>query len=71
MLEIYMEEKKTWCAFYPIKIPIVLFEEIDKRKLEELPEKIYGKICIGACGYNSVWSYQTVDKKNIRVRKEK
>ena len=38
---------------------------------QQIAEKIYGKICIGACGYNSVWSYQTVDKKNIRVRKEK
>ena len=66
MLEILYKNK--WCEFQPIQLDYMI-EAIDKRLLEELPDKVYGKICIGVCGYKPIWMYKTVDKKNVRVRK--
>ena len=66
MLEILYKNK--WCEFQPIQLDYMI-EAIDKRLLEELPDKVYGKICIGVCGYKPIWIYKTVDKKNVRVRK--
>lgn len=67
MLEILYKDK--WREFQPIKLDYMI-EEIDKRSLEELPDKVYGRICIGICGYNPMWMYNTVEKINIRVRKQ-
>lgn len=61
---------KKWCAFYPLKKSI-FFEEEDDRNPDEilLQEKIYGKACVGSCGFQPVWIYNTWDKKDVRLKK--
>jgi hypothetical protein len=66
MLEILYKDK--WCEFQPIQLDYMI-ETIDRRSLDELPDKVYGKICMGVCGYKPIWMYNTVDKKKLRVRK--
>ena len=66
MLEILYKDK--WCEIQPIQLDYI-YTSIDNRPHEELPDKVYGKICMGVCGYKPIWMYNTVDKKMLRVRK--
>jgi hypothetical protein len=68
MLEAYDSNK--WCTFYPL-ISNPLDEIIDNRSLEELPDKIYGKILSGFVGFQPWWTYTTVEKKNVRIKDNK
>lgn len=63
MLQVFYENQ--WRTFYPLS-SVVYGEEFDERPLEELPEKIYGKLIGGFAGYQPWWVYFTFDKKNIR-----
>ena len=63
MLETLYNNK--WCSFYPLS-SVVYGDEYDDRTLSELPEKIYGKLIGGVCGYQPWWVYLKVDKKDVR-----
>ena len=67
MLQAFYNNK--WCSFYPLS-SVVYGEEFDDRKLEELPNTIYGKLVSGVCGYEPVWVYLKVEKNNVREYKK-
>lgn len=58
------EKREKWVTFYPIR-----FGQIDDRPSSEVltQDKIYGKAITGTCGFQSVWTYDTWDKKDIRT----
>jgi len=63
MLEVLYNNK--WCSFHPLS-SVVYGEEFDYRPLEELPNKVYGKILGGVCGYEPWWIFSTVEKNKLR-----
>ncbi len=56
-----------WLEFCPIIRPIVGIEQLDKRPFEDLEEEVYGKAIYAIVGYQPVWIYLTVKKKDISV----
>ena len=58
--------KDKWIEFYPIIRPVVGAEKLDNRPIEELEDKVFGKGIFGYAGYQPIWIYLTVDKKDIR-----
>ena len=71
ILEAWSEDYLKWVRFFPLQIPVIIVEELDNRPLEELPDMVYGKMCIGVCGHNPVWMYHTLPKTNVRYRETK
>ena len=58
--------QNKFVPFYPIvsNFPV---EEFDIRNLENMPEKIFGKLLIGMAGYNPIWLYKTVQKTELAL----
>jgi hypothetical protein len=69
-LEAYNDKK--WCSFYPLITPVIFEDEIRNLTKEEFEKEkssgIYGKACIGVCGYNPVWMYSTFKCEHLRVK---
>jgi hypothetical protein len=68
MLQVFWE--KQWKTFHPLS-SVIYGEEFDYRPLEELPNKVYGKLIGGVAGYQPWWVYGTFDKKDIREEPKK
>ena len=66
---IYLDKDLGQVEFYPLSMPNV-DDEIDKRPLDELPDVLFGKVMIGVAGYNPIWKYITINKKEIIEKKE-
>jgi hypothetical protein len=55
--------------FYPL-VNNAVFEEIDKRSLEEWSDIFRAKIATGVCGFNVVWTYDNINKKDVKIVQE-
>ena len=66
---IYLDKDLGQVEFYPLSMPNV-DDEIDKRCLNELPDVLFGKVMMGVAGYNPIWKYITINKKEIIEKKE-
>lgn len=58
-----------WKTFFPLNLSLFDIDDYNKSSFENLPNEVYGKLFNGMCGYNPVWTYLTVKKKDIRVKK--
>ena len=65
--EAYDSKDKKWKIFYPLENNHV-FEELSKKSYENLPDKVYGKICTGSVGFNPCWIYKIFNKSEIRIK---
>ena len=55
-----------YCNFYPLK-SVIYGDELDHTLYSGLPDKVYGKILGGVCGYEPWWVYKHVNRKDIKL----
>jgi hypothetical protein len=62
-------DRGEWKTFFPLNFSYLDQDNYNNTSFENLPNEIYGKLLNGVCGYNPVWTYLTVNKKNVRIKK--
>ena len=62
--KLYNKQINMWVIFYPI-VTVYPVEIFDLRKLEELPEQVYGKWCSGYVSGKPIWNYTAISKCNL------
>ncbi len=66
--EVYNEKDKEYKLFFPLRVN-PYFEELSNKTFDEFEDLVYGKEYGGVVGHNPWYTYKTVKKEHLRVRK--
>ena len=64
MIKYLLKHENRLVEFYLIDITDTVIN-VKKESIENLPEEVLGKYVSGVVGYNPVWTYKTVNKKEL------
>ena len=65
MIKYLLKHENRLVEFYLIDITDTVIN-VKKESIENLPEEVLGKYVSGVVGYNPVWTYKTVNKKELQ-----